>query len=69
MSGLVLVQIAWGAATLLTLAPIVMQLGHLLIADLIWLAFVLMAAAAISEDDHDPVLQSEPLTTSASSEA
>ncbi|MBK9163899.1 MAG: COX15/CtaA family protein [Acidobacteria bacterium] len=69
MSGLVLVQIAWGAATLLMLAPIVMQLGHLLFADLIWLAFVLMAAAAISEDDHDPVLQAEPLSTSSSSEA
>lgn len=44
VSILVLVQIAFGAATLLTLGPIVMQLGHLLLADAIWIAFVLLCA-------------------------
>ena len=44
LSILLLVQIAFGAATLLTLGPIVMQIGHLLLADLIWISFVLLAA-------------------------
>ncbi len=41
---LVLAQIAFGSATLLMLAPIIMQLGHLLLADLIWISYVLLAA-------------------------
>ena len=45
---LVLLQIAFGAATLLMLGPIVMQLGHLLLADLVWIAFVLMFANHLS---------------------
>jgi heme A synthase len=44
VSLLVLAQIAFGAATLLLLAPIVMQLGHLLLADLIWISYVMTAA-------------------------
>ena len=50
---LVLVQIAFGAATLLLLGPIVMQLGHLLLADLLWIAFVLMFANHMSADQMD----------------
>lgn len=46
---LVLAQIAWGSATLLTLAPIVMQLGHLLFADAIWVVYVLIAASFLSD--------------------
>ena len=44
LSVIVLAQLAFGGATLLTLAPIVMQLGHLLLADLLWISFVLMTA-------------------------
>jgi heme A synthase len=44
LSILILLQIAFGAVTLLTLAPIVMQIGHLLLADLIWIWLVLLAA-------------------------
>jgi heme A synthase len=44
MSLLVLVQFISGGVTILTLAPIVMQLVHLLLADLVWIAFVMMAA-------------------------
>jgi heme A synthase len=44
VSLLVLGQIAFGSATLLMLAPIVMQLGHLLLADLIWISYVMTAA-------------------------
>lgn len=46
---LVLVQIAFGAMTLLTLAPIIMQLGHLLLADAIWISFVLLTINFLSQ--------------------
>jgi heme A synthase len=49
VSILVVLQVAFGAATLLTFGPIVMQLGHLLLADLIWIAFVLMTANYLSQ--------------------
>lgn len=45
------VQIVFGALTLLTLAPILMQLGHLLLADAVWIAFVLMSASVLSEEE------------------
>jgi heme A synthase len=48
VSLLMLAQVAFGAATLLTLAPIVMQLGHLLLADAIWISYVLLAANFLS---------------------
>jgi cytochrome c oxidase assembly protein subunit 15 len=43
------VQLAFGLLTLLTGAPIVMQLGHLLLADLVWIVFVLLAANVLAE--------------------
>ena len=46
---LVGVQFASGAVTLLTLAPIVMQLIHLFLADAVWIAFILMSAAFLAE--------------------
>lgn len=50
---LVAVQFACGALTLLTLAPIVMQLIHLFLADAVWIAFVLMTANVLaSEKDN-----------------
>lgn len=52
VSILVLIQIAFGAATLLSLAPIVMQLGHLFLADAIWISFVLLAANFLSQADR-----------------
>ena len=44
LSVVVIVQVAFGAATLLTLGPIVMQIGHLFLADAVWISFVLCAA-------------------------
>lgn len=63
LSLLIVVQLAFGTATLLTLAPIVMQLGHLFLADAIWISFVLTAAnflasrstGSISDSETDPV--------------
>ena len=49
LSILILCQIAFGAATLLTLAPIAMQLGHLFFADSIWISFVLMSANFLAQ--------------------
>ena len=49
LSGLILIQFVWGAMTLLTLAPIVMQLVHLLLADFVWIAFVLLSANVLAE--------------------
>jgi heme A synthase len=49
---LVFVQFASGALTLLTLAPIVMQLVHLLLADAVWIAFVLMTANVLAADEN-----------------
>lgn len=49
LSILILVQIGFGALTLLTLAPIVMQVGHLLLADLVWISFVLLTASFLAE--------------------
>ena len=48
VSVLVMVQVAFGGATLLTLGPIVMQLGHLLLADLVWISFVLLVASYLA---------------------
>lgn len=49
LSILVILQVLFGAATLLMLAPIVMQLGHLLLADLVWISFVLLSASLLNE--------------------
>lgn len=53
LSFLLLIQLAFGAATLLTLSPILMQLGHLLLADLAWIAFVLFALTLLSAGNLD----------------
>lgn len=47
---LVAAQLAFGSLTLLTLAPILMQVGHLFLADAIWIVFVLMAASILAEE-------------------
>lgn len=52
LSILVLAQIAFGTATLLMRAPIVMQLGHLFFADLIWISFVLFFSDFLSSIGH-----------------
>jgi len=44
LSAVVIIQVAFGAATLLTLGPIVMQIGHLFLADAVWISYVLCAA-------------------------
>jgi len=53
VSLLVVIQVLFGGATLLTLGPIVMQLGHLLLADAVWIAFVLLVASYLNSAKED----------------
>ncbi|MGB0388602.1 MAG: COX15/CtaA family protein [Ardenticatenaceae bacterium] len=48
--GLFMLQILLGVVNLVLLAPIWMQLVHLLMADFVWMAFVLLGAAALAHD-------------------
>lgn len=50
LSLLVICQLLFGAGTLLMLAPIIMQLGHLLLADLIWISFVMLGANFLARE-------------------
>ncbi len=52
LSVLVLIQFASGAVTLLTLAPIVMQIIHLFLADAVWIAFVMLSACILAEQSE-----------------
>lgn len=47
--GLALGQTLFGALNVLLLAPVWMQVGHLLLADAVWIALVLFAAARLAE--------------------
>jgi hypothetical protein len=65
-------QVAFGALTLLSLGPILMQLGHLLLADLVWITFVLRSLnilCAGEAEAQDPVRHFPPVETIASSES
>jgi heme A synthase len=52
LSVLILFQFVMGALTLLTLAPIVLQLIHLLLADAVWIIFILLSANVLAERDE-----------------
>ena len=47
-------QIAAGAVNVVLLAPVWMQLVHLLLADVVWIALVLTAAAALADTRETP---------------
>jgi len=50
VAGLVVVQLVAGLVNLVLLAPVAMQLVHLLLADLLWLAVVLLGVHALAGD-------------------
>jgi len=56
LSFLVLIQLAVGSLNVVLLAPVPMQLVHLLLADLLWIVLVLTAATALAV----PVSPEEP---------
>jgi heme A synthase len=47
VASLAALQLALGVANVALLAPVWLQLAHLLVADLLWIAFVLLGAAAL----------------------
>jgi heme A synthase len=49
LGALVLLQWLAGVTNIALLAPIWLQLGHLLLADVVWIAFVLTSASALAE--------------------
>lgn len=49
LGGLFLVQLAAGALNVILLAPVWMQLVHLLLADLVWISLILLSASALSQ--------------------
>ncbi|HEU5101663.1 MAG TPA: COX15/CtaA family protein [Roseiflexaceae bacterium] len=49
LTGLFLLQLAIGALNVVLLAPVWMQLVHLLMADLVWIALVLLGAAVLAQ--------------------
>ena len=53
LGALVLIQWAAGIANLLLLAPIWLQLVHLLLADVLWITLVLLAAQALTDRRRD----------------
>jgi heme A synthase len=53
---LFVIQLAAGLINVLLLAPVWMQLVHLLLADLVWIALVLLGAGALSEDTEAAIL-------------
>jgi cytochrome c oxidase assembly protein subunit 15 len=48
------IQVLAGTVNVVLLAPVWMQLVHLLLADALWLALVLMAASALGEEEPSP---------------
>jgi heme A synthase len=50
MAGLVFVQMLLGMVNIALLAPVWMQLVHLLSADLLWIALVLLCAANLAAE-------------------
>jgi heme a synthase len=62
-------QLLVGVVNVALLAPIFMQIIHLLMADLVWVALVLAAAAALAEREHArvPSLAAEPALRAGSS--
>ena len=58
LTGIVLLQIALGALNVLLAAPVWMQLVHLLVADLTWIAMIWLTALSASQIVYEPHLVS-----------
>ena len=61
-AGLVVVQIVAGVVNVLLLAPVWMQIIHLLLADLLWIAAILLAAKALAAGRSTYAVDSSPVT-------
>ena len=54
-------QLILGAINVILLAPVWMQLVHLLVADLLWIAFVLLGATALAAEAPAVALRARPI--------
>jgi heme a synthase len=59
LTALILAQIGLGFCNLALLAPVWLQIIHLLVADLIWVTFVWLSAAALGEQAPRPLAPAE----------
>lgn len=55
LMGLYLIQLIAGGINVILLAPVWMQLVHLLLADLVWIVLILLSASVLSEGEPEPV--------------
>jgi len=62
---LVAVQMLVGLVNVALLAPVAVQILHLLLADLVWIAFVLLAAAALAPGSAEARSPARPLAPAA----
>jgi heme A synthase len=69
LTGLVVLQLLIGALNVALLAPIWMQIVHLLLADLVWVVLVLVAATALAQPEGEPAAAAEPAVFGAAPEA
>ena len=53
VAGLAVAQVVAGFVNVLLLAPVWMQMVHLLLADALWIAFVILAASALAASPAD----------------
>ncbi|MFS8069596.1 MAG: heme A synthase, partial [Byssovorax sp.] len=53
LAALLVTQLLVGVVNLVLLAPVAMQLIHLLLADLVWITFILLSAEAFGEGQVD----------------
>lgn len=66
---LVVIQWVAGTTNLLLLAPVWLQLVHLVLADLVWLALVVLGASALADEAAAPAAQTAPAGTLGASPA
>lgn len=59
------IQILAGTVNVVLLAPVWMQLVHLLLADALWLALVLTAASALAEEELETAARARPVLAAA----
>jgi heme A synthase len=60
VAAIVVAQVAAGFVNVLLLAPVWMQLLHLLLADLLWIAFVLLGAQVLSDEPRAHLAATTP---------
>ena len=61
VAGLALAQLGAGMLNLILLAPVWMQIVHLLLADVLWIALVLLAARALAPAPPTPAAHSQAI--------